>query len=102
MNLRSAMVGALGALLLNSWLGGCSRPLATPDDCREILDRIVELELRERGLRDPLLTERRQKQYRSLFATELKACPGKPLDPEAMPCVRRAQNVKELVHSCLR
>ena len=41
-------------------LGGCHRHYATPADCLGILDRLVELELKEQGFRDPALAPRWQ------------------------------------------
>ena len=81
---------------------GCSRGRASAEDCREIFDRIVELELRERGFRDPALTARKRRELGRRLAGELDACVGRPLDPGALPCLRSATTNEEITHRCLR
>jgi hypothetical protein len=76
--------------------------VATTEACTEILDRIVTLELRERGFRDPELLRRRQAQLRVRYESELRHCVGKPLAPEALLCLRRAESIRVLAHECLK
>jgi hypothetical protein len=75
---------------------------ATPEDCGEIFDRIVEVELHERGFRDPALADLKRKELRTVLASELKECPGKRLKTGALACVRRATSAETMSHECLR
>ena len=78
----------LGLLVL---LGAsCHRRRATPADCQQILDRIIELELSERGFRDPALAARKQRELRSKLSGEIEACQGRLLSTRALACVRSA------------
>jgi hypothetical protein len=94
----------LTLILVAGTLGsaGCARERATLEQCQEILDRIVDLELRERGFRDPALERRKREEMRTLLAHELRRCQGRPLRESALTCVRRAKSNEELSHTCLR
>jgi hypothetical protein len=81
---------------------GCAVERATAEQCREILDRIVDLELRERGFRDPVLERRKRDEMRTLLAPDLRRCHGRALPRSAMDCVRGARSNEELSHTCLR
>ena len=81
---------------------GCNRSRATDQDCAKILDRIVELEVRERGFRDPALLERKRAEMRQVLAPELKLCEGKRLKPGALACVQQATSSEQISHACLR
>jgi hypothetical protein len=81
---------------------GCSREVASPEDCRLILDRIVEVELRERGYRDAVLLERKKEELRRLLSPELRRCEGRGLRGNAIDCVRKASSNEEISHRCLR
>jgi hypothetical protein len=83
-------------------LAGCHRHPATPEDCRYILARIVELELHELGFRDPVLARRKVAAVQSALSGELAHCTGVPVRQGAMACVQRARSVEELSHRCLR
>ena len=89
-------VAALGAV------GGCSRGDATVADCRAIFDRIVEIELSERGFRDPALALRKRDELAVLLAPELRRCVGRPLREGALACLRGAKSNEEVSHRCLR
>jgi hypothetical protein len=80
----------------------CRRQAATPEDCRAILDRIVELELHELGFRDPALAQRKADEARAALAPDLARCHGVRLRPGALDCVRQASTVEEISHRCLR
>jgi hypothetical protein len=75
---------------------------ASRADCEHILDRIVEIELNERGYRDEVLAVQRKREFRSRFAAEIAKCDGLPLPPAAMTCVETAQKSEQLAHGCLR
>jgi hypothetical protein len=96
------MRACFSALLLVAALAGCHRHPATPAECRTILDRIVELELRELGFRDPALQQRKIAAAEQLFAPDLVRCSGVRVRDSALSCVRIATSVEELSHRCLR
>jgi len=83
-------------------VGSCRGRPATPSECEEIVDRIVQLELEEKGYRDPVLADRKWREIRNLLGPELKECQGKRLRPDALRCVRLARNVEKISHECLR
>jgi hypothetical protein len=89
---------ALAALLAS----GCGGRRATADDCREVLDRLVDLELQERGFRDPALTARWRAEAESAHAADLAACQGKRMPRTAMACVHAAGSSEEMSHRCFR
>ncbi len=101
MNLRN-MFGAVLLVLAISAVVVCKRQRATLADCQEILDRLVELELRERGFRDPVLLERRRQELRRVLEPDLRECQGKPISSGALACVRAAPNPEQISHRCLR
>jgi hypothetical protein len=80
----------------------CGNGRATPRACLEIFDRIVELELREQGFRDPALLARKREQLRLAFAPDLERCHRRPLPRNALRCVRKATSTEEISHDCLR
>lgn len=83
-------------------LAGCeAQPRATPAQCREILGRIVALELREQGYRDPVLLQRRTRELERRFDSELERCVGRPMPRHALACVRRAPSAEAISHLCL-
>lgn len=83
-------------------VAGCGNGRASRDDCAAILDRIVELELRERGFRDPALVARKREELRRTFAPELARCDGRRLPKDALACVHEARSAEEVSHRCLR
>lgn len=91
-------------LLLALLLGitACAGRPATQADCTALLDRLVELELAERGLHDAVLAERWKADARRRFAAELAACPGLSLPPQALSCAATAERSGQLVQRCLR
>ncbi len=82
--------------------GACRTERATPRLCAEILDRIIELELHERGFRDPALLQRTRDELGHELAPELMACAGMPVRPDTLACVARAASTEALSHRCLR
>jgi hypothetical protein len=91
-----------GLLLLLLAAPGCRRHRMSVDDCRLVLDRIVELELAERGFRDPELARRRQVQLRGKLADELGSCTGRRVHDGVLACVTAARSAEEISHGCLR
>ena len=82
-------------------VAGCHRPRATEGDCEHALDRIVALELHERGFADAALVARKQEELRRSLAGELKQCIGKRLKPNAMRCIDEATSSEQISHRCL-
>jgi hypothetical protein len=103
MSRRSTRPIALVALLAALWLTtACRRERLSMADCRQVLDRITDLELAERGFRDPVLAARKKAQLQGELAAEVASCAGRRVRPGAMDCVRRAASSEELSHRCLR
>jgi hypothetical protein len=82
--------------------GGCRRQRLTARDCHELLGRIVDLELAERGYRDPALAARRKVELELRLAPEIAACDGRRAPSGVLECARRARSAEELSHRCLR
>jgi hypothetical protein len=83
-----AVVWALGAT-------GCGRR-ATPEDCAMIVDRYVEMELRDLKVTDPKIIAQRKDEMRRDLKDDLKACPGKRITDSMLVCVRQAQTNDDL------
>lgn len=83
-------------------ISGCGQRKADESDCRAIFDRIVEVELREMGFRDPALAERRQAELAERHRGLIAQCVGRSLPAGAMECVARADTTEEISHDCLR
>ena len=81
---------------------GCKRDSASAGNCKEVLDKIVELELKEKGFHDPALLERKLAEFRRSFATELRECEGKHLKEGAIACVRQAKSAEQISHQCFK
>jgi len=89
-------------LFLALGVTSCNHRRATREDCQQILDRIVALELRERGFRDSALLERKSNELRQTLAPELSQCWGRRLSEKALACIRTAESTEQLTHACLR
>jgi hypothetical protein len=90
------------ALLAVLSVTGCHRHTMSATNCQRVLDRITEIELGERGFRDPVLAARRKSEMRVKFATDLEACQGRLVRMDALACIEQARNAEELSHRCLR
>jgi hypothetical protein len=91
----AGIVAALG-------VGGCRRHVATAADCRAVLDRLVELELKESGYRDPGLAPRWQPELARRFEADLRRCQTLRVRDDLPSCLRAAQNPEEIAHRCLK
>ena len=93
----------LSVLVAAAVLGsaGCSRHKATPDDCRAVLDRIIELELSESGYRDAALRAGWKSNLGRRFAPDLQRCQGLTVKNTLRPCLLDARTPDEIVHRCL-
>ena len=88
---------AMSAVLMMS---ACDQERATPTVCRGIVDRIVELELKELGFVDTVLLEQKKTQMRRVFANELKQCEGRRIGREARTCIMQATSAEQISHGC--
>ena len=89
---RTGLV-ALGALL--AAVVGCGRK-ATEADCDLIVDRYVEVELRDLKVTDPKVIDLRKAEMRRDLKDDLKNCPGKHITDSMLECVRKAETNDEL------
>ena len=81
---------------------GCRGRPAGADDCRAILDRLIQIELAESGFRDPVLAGRWQRNLEQQLAPQLPGCQGKRVPPDLRACLRQARTQEEITHRCLR
>jgi hypothetical protein len=81
-------------------LAACGRK-ATAADCQLILDRSVELQMRELDKSDPEATAKRQAVLRQELEGEMKDCVGRRITDPMMACVRSATTTTEL-ERCVR
>ena len=92
----------LAALVSVALLAGCHRHVATAGDCRVILDRLVEMELKESGYRDPSLVPRWQEELARRFDDDLRHCQTIQVGDDLMACVRAARNPEDIAHQCVK
>jgi hypothetical protein len=98
---RSIAWSALvAAALFADTLTGCGRH-ATQVDCQLIVDKSVELELRETNQTSPDAIEKREEQVRGELQDEIKSCEGRHVTDRTMACVHAATTTQEL-DACLR
>jgi hypothetical protein len=97
---RAGRILAVSMLLLS--LGGCHRHMATPEDCRAILDRLVEMELAESGFHDPALVPRWQGELARRFESDLRRCRAIRVRNDLPACLRAAQNPEQVAHRCVQ
>ena len=94
---RSAIAASA---LLAQLLSGCGRR-ATELDCRLIVDKSVELQLRETNQTNADAIEKREQQVRSELEDEIHSCEGRRVTEKTMACVTAATSTQEL-DKCLR
>jgi hypothetical protein len=79
---------------------GCGRR-ATASDCRLIVDKSVELQLKMLNETDGPAVALREQQVRAQLQGEIKACEGRRVSDKMMSCVISASAPEEL-ETCLR
>jgi hypothetical protein len=79
---------------------GCGRQ-ANESDCQLIVDRSVEIQMKELKITDPEQIEHRKVQLRSELQGEMKQCIGRRVTDKMMACVRGA-NTSEELDRCMR
>jgi hypothetical protein len=91
---------AVALVVLVSALSGCGRR-ATELDCQLIVDKSVELQLRDTNQTSPEAIEKREEQVRAELQDEIKACEGRRVTDKTMECVHAAPTTQEL-EKCLQ
>jgi hypothetical protein len=81
-------------------MAGCGRP-ATREDCELIIDKNVELEMKQMKIEDPTAIEKRKTEIRATMEGQLKGCIGKRVTDGMMKCVRNAKTTDE-IDGCMR
>jgi len=81
--------------------GGCHRHAASAGDCAAVFKRLVDLELRESGYRDPILRDRWRETLARRFAPELARCRGLRMRDDLAPCLAAARTSEDVAHGCL-
>jgi len=83
-------------------VGSCRRHITTVEDCRAILDRLVELELREFGYQDSVLSTRWKRELEQRFSLDLARCRRLRVRDNLPSCLARSQTPEEIAHRCLQ
>jgi hypothetical protein len=74
---------------------------ATDADCRLIVDRSVELQMKEMSHDDATAIMEREAHVRAELDEQIRSCEERRVTDKTMACVRAATNIKEL-ETCLR
>jgi hypothetical protein len=85
---------------------GCGHP-ASEAECRVILERIVELELKAQKVNDPAEIAKRRTETLGIGADGgrsdmLDGCVGRHITDRALACVRNAETASEITEDCLQ
>jgi len=96
----TAAVKRAGAAAIVVLLVACGRP-ATREDCELIIDKNVELEMKQMKIEDRTAIEKRKAEIRTTMEGQLKGCIGKRVTDGMMKCVRNAKTTDEIV-GCMR
>jgi hypothetical protein len=81
-------------------LSGCGRR-ASEADCRLIVDKSVELQLRAVNFTDLSQIRKQEEHVRAELQPELESCEGRRVTDRVMRCVTAASSMQEL-DRCLR
>ena len=96
----STLAASAAAALLAGLLSGCGRR-ATELDCQLIVDKSVELQLRDTNQTSADAIEKREEQVRAELQDEIKSCEGRRVTERTLACVQAASTTQEL-DKCLR
>lgn len=96
------VIFSMAALIFASFLlGGCRK--ATEQDCEKIVDKMIELELKDQGVTDPKTVEVRKTETKAKRRGDLiRSCVGKRVTTSALTCIDTAQHADEITEKCLR
>ena len=81
-------------------VGGCGRR-ATESDCQLIVNKSVELQMKEMSLTNASAVAKREEQVRAELQGEIESCEGRRVSSKTMACVQAATSSQEL-DRCLR
>lgn len=81
-------------------LTGCGRK-ATREDCEAVVDRNVELQLKELGVSDPAIVAKRREEMRASMKDDIDKCIGKRVTDGMMSCVKSAEKADK-IDKCMR
>lgn len=91
---------ALGGLALASCVCGCGRR-ATAADCQLIVDKSVELQMKEMSETNAAAIAEREKHIREELEDQIQSCQARHVTDRTMACVKGATSTQEL-ERCLR
>jgi hypothetical protein len=97
--LAYAILLGVGAPAFLTCLTGCGRK-ATEADCTFIVDRNVEVQMKQMNITDPAQIAKRKDEIRAEFKESLKDCVGKRVTDGMIACVQRAQ-VPDEIDKCM-
>ncbi len=93
-------VGVAWVVLASAASVGCGRR-ATAADCQLIVDKSVELQMKEMSFTSPAEVQKRVEQVRSQLQGEIASCEGRRITDRTVACVQAAKTTKEM-DQCLR
>jgi hypothetical protein len=100
--LRAALAAlALSPMTFRGAAGAGCGHRATQADCQLIVDKAVELQMKDMDLRDATAIEKREEQVRAELGDEIKSCEGRHVTDRTLACVRTATTPQGL-DACLR
>ena len=79
---------------------GCGRK-ADESDCSFILDRNVEVQMKQMKITDPVAVAKRKDEIRGEMKDSLKDCVGKRVTDAMLSCVRKAETADD-IDKCMR
>jgi hypothetical protein len=91
---------AAASLCLGASFLGCGRR-ATRADCQLIVDRSVELRMKEMTVSNPSAIRQREEQIRAELSPQIASCEGRHVTERTMACVSAASTSEQL-DRCLR
>ncbi len=89
------------ALLAGTLVAAACGRRATEGDCQLIVNRSVELQMKEMSLTNAAAVQRREDQVRGELQAEIESCEGRRVTAKTMACVSAASSNQEL-DRCLR
>ena len=99
--MRSSRLLVVAALVsMTVALVACGRR-ANEADCQLIVDKSVELQMKEMEKTDPVAIQKRQDALRHELEPEMKECVGRRITDQMMACVKGAQQSTDL-ETCVK
>ena len=98
-SLTAALVSLVG-VALGSSIAGCGRR-ATEADCQLIVDKSVELQMKEMSETDAATIAERETHIRSELDEQIQSCQSRRVTDRTITCVKAATTTQEL-DRCLR